>query len=1010
MAKNHQLTHRVIPTVVAVDEAGKVLIGDDAKKKASIGGRSNIRCFKQDLGKPPGQSRSIKSFWTSRSGSGGSEDVSTYTAYEAAELYLATLLSEIDRPAQLIVGIPSSAEETWMEHYKHNVSEILVSMGFEPPRWLYEPFAVYQYYRANHNVQFDEQQTILVVDIGGSTFSTCVIHTAKSGAIAKSGVHSVPIGLQSTSTGGNYVDISLLHALTKKTSLNWKEPIDNRLQLKQCAAVLPRIEEVKIALSNVSPGRNSNNQNGETGSQKLSFETGTMHPDEPFSCVATVDDLNDVIDGIWVNDWAPQVIKTLKSAEKVLGVPNLSLDAAIVAGGSAQLPQTRDQLYRAIKAFVKDQKSIIALSDPGYAVAEGIAIEAREESKRYSNLKSHTLGPCLIGDLYIGVKKDRLAHFSPLHLSSGQRVNHQGRLFTRPFEMDSSEISYDVQLPIDITNKIYVGFFAKPIGSEANEPLNLADQGINIPNNNGKINRKATLKLRIGDDQFISGALTIKSKNHSASGGEIELHTDDFRYSDLECVEGEVYFGLDFGNSNSYVTRILEANEVNEPHEIPTYRTSRAAEQQARRIRKRIEALQTSNRELYKSFVEHAKDLVPDTVFHSSKLERLDVELDRDDSGSVRVSSSVENDDNEAAALRDAYDWMLENIELFGDSPEAFVCRLHSILCASEGHAGQYRKTDKKPSRSNFKYVPPAFVVPRIRALFGCIGQSLVNEDPLFLASWTHAAFESIHPFEDGNGRVGRLLAAAILLKNGYPSLLLRVDSRDRYLDALERSNSGDVSNLIHVFSDAVKNLLDDCERQSSLADSVEIEVGNVSAIQEALSSEDPLDAVLDLFNSSSDTHLRSLYDGWAAEIDRLYRAISDQLQVVREKSPRLDVSAHYFSTLTFETFEDACRFQKFITAWWFKIDLKFMGKKESILFEFVPDEDHQYVGSKVSVRRLVNGEYMGLTDEPISAREIRYSRSGKLVSVRETSSAELQNIDLFCRRFVAEVIAMGFL
>ncbi len=57
---------------------------------------------------------------------------------------------------------------------------------------------------------------------------------------------------------------------------------------------------------------------------------------------------------------------------------------------------------------------------------------------------------------------------------------------------------------------------------------------------------------------------------------------------------------------------------------------------------------------------------------------------------------------------------------------------------------------------------------------------------PLLLAALTHNHFENIHPFQDGNGRVGRLLLNYVLLKHGYPPLNVRLKDRMQYYAVLQ--------------------------------------------------------------------------------------------------------------------------------------------------------------------------------------------------------------------------------
>jgi len=64
------------------------------------------------------------------------------------------------------------------------------------------------------------------------------------------------------------------------------------------------------------------------------------------------------------------------------------------------------------------------------------------------------------------------------------------------------------------------------------------------------------------------------------------------------------------------------------------------------------------------------------------------------------------------------------------------------------------------------------------------------SDHPIEMAARSHFRFEKIHPFGDGNGRVGRLLMNWVLWKNGYPMLIIEYKKRKAYYKALSRDET----------------------------------------------------------------------------------------------------------------------------------------------------------------------------------------------------------------------------
>lgn len=90
---------------------------------------------------------------------------------------------------------------------------------------------------------------------------------------------------------------------------------------------------------------------------------------------------------------------------------------------------------------------------------------------------------------------------------------------------------------------------------------------------------------------------------------------------------------------------------------------------------------------------------------------------------------------------------------------------------------------------------PPDFDVPAyVGAALAITAEEIATLPILLALAHAHTLFESIHPFHDGNGRVGRILLNYLAISQGYPPIVIKgmQDSeRERYYSALEAADSG---------------------------------------------------------------------------------------------------------------------------------------------------------------------------------------------------------------------------
>lgn len=146
------------------------------------------------------------------------------------------------------------------------------------------------------------------------------------------------------------------------------------------------------------------------------------------------------------------------------------------------------------------------------------------------------------------------------------------------------------------------------------------------------------------------------------------------------------------------------------------------------------------------------------------------------------------------------------------ERPREFEIRaLHSLVMPSLPRSGSYKTWDNTISRGEGQ-VPldttPLLDVPRAMSE---LTQWFLrgSGDAALDAAVVHAWLTSVHPFEDGNGRMARLLANLALIQSGYPPLLLRSRSdRGQYLDALAASDEGDLLPLYDLFVCALRRVV----------------------------------------------------------------------------------------------------------------------------------------------------------------------------------------------------------
>lgn len=158
----------------------------------------------------------------------------------------------------------------------------------------------------------------------------------------------------------------------------------------------------------------------------------------------------------------------------------------------------------------------------------------------------------------------------------------------------------------------------------------------------------------------------------------------------------------------------------------------------------------------------------------------------------------------EAINHHNALLYMLEEIRPNYKITEEFILRLHSIV--------MYNFNNKLPGKYRIGYVnltnaekklPTAQEVPsRMRKLIRGINNYSGNI--IEKIGRDHYEFEAIHPFFDGNGRVGRIIMLTQFLSKGFPPAIIEIEDQYKYYLALSKGDLGDFRNLKQMVSESV--------------------------------------------------------------------------------------------------------------------------------------------------------------------------------------------------------------
>lgn len=152
----------------------------------------------------------------------------------------------------------------------------------------------------------------------------------------------------------------------------------------------------------------------------------------------------------------------------------------------------------------------------------------------------------------------------------------------------------------------------------------------------------------------------------------------------------------------------------------------------------------------------------------------------------------------EAKNHQTALHYVFAHIAERGRIDEKFILTLHAMLMNGVmPDAGRYRNHGVRIAGVNLPTANYVSVPKLIQSLMADVGTA---KDVIALATSVHSTFERIHPFSDGNGRVGRLLMCAMLLQANFAPAVIRQEQKQLYYTYLYKAQTKDDQSQLEAF------------------------------------------------------------------------------------------------------------------------------------------------------------------------------------------------------------------
>jgi Fic family protein len=263
----------------------------------------------------------------------------------------------------------------------------------------------------------------------------------------------------------------------------------------------------------------------------------------------------------------------------------------------------------------------------------------------------------------------------------------------------------------------------------------------------------------------------------------------------------------------------------------------------------------------------------------------------------------------EITGHNEAINWIMEVVKDETPLTEKFIRELHTLLLKEtsykEAKTPEGKQTRRKIEVGRYKTQPNHVVTVTGETFYFATPEETPSKmhdliewfrkekektdvNPIILAALFHYRFIRIHPFDDGNGRVARILMNFILMQFGYPPAIIKTDDKENYYAVLHLADADELEPFIEYIT-------------ANLVRSLEIMIKGARG--EDIEEPDDLDKELAL-------------------LERKFRGVGNKIEIARTEEVLSNFFNDSFLPITLKFIENCEKFERFYAQSSFSISL----------------------------------------------------------------------------------------